>query len=198
MGGQLNFSRGMRPARVGMLMDLLALQGGDIITRIAAADIGFGVAVEFKSDGTVQPVQDTHANWPPPAATPFAGVTIYDPVAVEMNYTRFAVPPSGAGTSVVGYLKGMAVPILRRGRMWMAFDGGGTLVKFGTPNLWHSSDGTNLQGVATFSAIVTTAGAEIEAAPTGLTVWDPEGLSGSYTDAFNVTTKMLGVSLNLG
>ena len=44
----------------------------------------------------------------------------------EQGYFPFAVPPSTAGSTGLGYPKGVAIPILRKGRIWMAYDGGGT------------------------------------------------------------------------
>lgn len=103
----------------------------------------------------------------------------------------------GAGSSALGYLKGQAVPFMRKGRIWGAGDAGGTPVQYGPVNVWHSSTGASPQGVFTFSAAAFTAGAEIDVAP-GCVVWNPgTGWASSYTDPFGNVFNVYPVEINV-
>jgi hypothetical protein len=196
---QLNYNLGPIPGIPGQLMDINAVGLGDIISGVAAVVIPPGVDLEFNSSGLLVPVSDLTAAWPPAGGagvTAHAGVSIYDLAGFEQGLFPFAVPPSTAGSSATGYPKGAVVPVLRRGRIWMQYDGGGTPARIGGVNVWHSSDGTHPQGVLTFSATAVTVGAEIGAAA-GITAWNPTLLAGTYTDGFGVTWGVCGASVNL-
>lgn len=190
----LNFLGAMLPGLPGALMDPSAFEGGDIVTCTCASVIPFGIAVEYKADGTVQPVQQT--GWPPAAPLAIAGIVIRNPF-VEQALAAYAVPPTTAGSTFVGYPKGFRIPVLKRGRIWMAYDGGGTPPKFGVFNIWHSSTGASPQGVATLTATSASAGVEIGAAPAGLSVYNPGLLAKLYTDPWNQSVGIMGVQVNL-
>lgn len=201
--GQTNYSLGPIPGFPGKIFDLSALRSGDIVSFVAGVLIPFGVLCELDSNGKLQPVKDINANWPPSGATTgtsLAGVSIWDPEGVMQDYLGSApsIPPSGGGSSTQGYPKGFRVPILRRGRVWMAYDGQGTPTRLGAVNVWHSSDGTNPQGVITFTATSATAGAEVSVAPPSLESFNPDGTQvGSFTDPFGNTVGIIAVSVNL-
>lgn len=106
----------------------------------------------------------------------------------------------GVSSSVPGWRAGSVVPFLRKGRIWVETDGGGTTIRYGAVNLRHSSTGANPQGVFTFTAAQTTAGNEIDVAP-GVTVWNPDLIGGTtgptFTDSFGNTFKTLPVEINI-
>jgi hypothetical protein len=190
---QLHYSQGPIPAIPGQLYDLNSVGRGDIISRVAGAIIPPGVYCELNSSGLLVPAKDLTASWPP--ALGF-GVSIYDLAGFEQGYFPFAVPPTTAGSIGLGYQIGQVVPVLKSGRIWMAYDGGGTPVKLGVgANMWHSSDGTHAQGVITFSATSATVGAEIGAVPASMTVWNPDLLAAAYTDGFGVSAGICAMNI---
>jgi hypothetical protein len=203
--GQTNYSLGPNPGVPGKVWDLSALRTGDIVSFVAGILIPFGVMVELNSTGKLQPVQDINANWPPTgtvAGTSLAGVSVWDPEGVMQDFLGSAptVPPTGGGSSTAGYPKGFRVPVLRRGRIWVQYDNTGTATRIGAVNVWHSSDGTHAQGVFTFAAPATTAGAEVSVAPVSFEFWNPENTTatiGSFTDAFGNVVGMAVVNVNL-
>lgn len=199
---QLSTSRKTIPGVAGQIYDLSAISAGDIASFPAGTDIPFGVLCELDSNGALQPVQDTNANWPPSGAanaTSLAGVSVFDPEGVMQDFigSAPAIPPNTTGSSTTGYHKGMRVPVLRRGRIWMQFDGQGTPTRLGPVNVWHSSDGSHPQGVITFTATATTAGSEVSTAPPSMESFNPDGLAGLYTDGFGSSAGIIAVSVNL-
>lgn len=102
----------------------------------------------------------------------------------------------GTGSQASGWAKGMAVPFLRRGRIWTAWDGNGTVARGGPINLRHSSTGANPQGLFTFTAPQITVGNEIDVAP-GVSVWNPTLSGGSYTDPFGNSFNVMPVGISL-
>lgn len=102
----------------------------------------------------------------------------------------------GTGSQASGWLKGMLVPFMRRGRIWTAWDGGGTLVRGGPINLRHSSTGANPQGLFTFTAAQTTVGNEIDIAP-NCSVWNPSLSAGAYVDPFGNSFNVVPVGISL-
>jgi hypothetical protein len=190
---QLQYNIGPVAATPGMRHGS-TMTGDDIISVIAGTIIPFGVFCEFNpTTGLLQPIQDTGTVG---SFLPiWAGVSLYDPLT-EQSYVPYTVPPSVVGGSVaLGYPKGYAVPVMRRGRIWCQFDGVLTsITKYpldGTFNVWHSSDGTHLQGVLTGAAVSATAGAEIDVLPTSGTAaaktFDLLGQAGLYTNIFGTT-----------
>lgn len=197
---QLQYNLAPIPGVPGQLLDLNSVGLGDIVSCVAGEIIPPGIDCEMDSTGKARAVKDAAASWPPPgtaAGTTHLGVSIFDLAGYENTYTTFSVPRTTAGSTSTGYPKGAVVPFLRKGRIWMAYDGGGTPVRIGVGNIWHSSDGTHLQGVVTFTAVSATVGAEIDLMLAGMTVWNPTLLAGSYTDSFGVSASVCAVSLNL-
>jgi hypothetical protein len=189
------------PGVAGQIYDLSAIGAGDIISAVAGEVIPFGVLCELNASGTLQPVQDINADWPPvgtAAGTSLAGISIYDPEGVMQDYLGSAptIPPTGEGSSTSGYPKGYRVPVLRRGRIWMQFDGQGVPTRIGPVNVWHSST-TGLQGVITFTATSGTAGSEVSQAGAYLESFNPDLVAGEYTDAFNTTAGIIACNINL-
>jgi hypothetical protein len=165
----------------------------DVLTFIASAIIPYGVAVELNSNGTIQPAQTTTTGAPP---AKLVGVSVYDALR-EQNYPPGAITPAYS----TGYQVGEAVPVMTRGRIYVAYDGGGTWTNQGTLNVWHSSTGANPQGVFTFSATSITAGAEIDNAPAWCTALkpisiSPQAFTGSFPDGFGQSITVGLVSLN--
>jgi hypothetical protein len=197
---QLKYNLGPIPGVPGQLLDLNAVGLGDIVTAIAGALIPPGIDCELNAAGLLVPVSDLTASWPPPGTaggTAHYGVSIYDLLGFEQGLPGYTVPPSTAGSTGTGYPLGSAVPILRKGRIWMQYDGGGVPLRVGQPNVWHSSDGSHPQGVLTFSAVSAVVGAEIGAAVGGMNTWNPNLTAGMYTDGFGVSWGICAVSLNL-
>jgi predicted RecA/RadA family phage recombinase len=187
---QLAYTRDLVPGLPGMIFG--EWNEAQIVDYVAGATILPGQAVEFNtSDGLIYPLKDTGTT------TTFlpklVGIALRDPVGGENSY------PPATGTNVVsfaGYAAGQPVPVCRKGKVFALFDGGGTLAEWVAPNVWHSSTGADLQGVFTFSATATTAGHEIDTMLAGVLAIHKE-FSGSFTDGFNQTVKVLVVELNL-
>jgi hypothetical protein len=127
------------------------------------------------------------------------GICLYDELGAEENYVPFQVPISANGSTSPGYLKGQVIPLLRRGRIWVLGDAGGTINPYAI-NVWHSSTGANLQGVFTFSPSSQTVGAEIDLAP-GIIPWPATNTGAAYpasaTDPFGNLFKAYPVEVNL-
>lgn len=182
------------PAVPGMLFDANDL-GNDIMSFPAKFTVPFGVAVELNSDGTVQPAQTATTGAPP---AKLIGISVFD-LAREQQYPPSALTP----TTTPGYAAGEMVPVMTRGRIYVAQDGGGTWTNFGsgTLNVWHSSTGANPQGVFTFTAAQTTAGAEIDNVPAWCVPFKPASASpnafvGTFTDGFGQSVTVGVVSVN--
>jgi hypothetical protein len=197
---QTSYSTGPTPAIPGMPYDPSSVASGDVVSIVAGVVIPFGVLCEL-SGGKLQPVQDTNANWPPTgtaAGTSLVGISLQGGIAVEQGYLTPPVPASTAGSTSSGWPVGFIVPVMRRGRIWMSYDNTGTATAIGSVNVWHSSDGTHAQGVATFAATATTAGAEVSTAGAYLESFNPDGTqAGSFTDGWNVANGVLAVTINL-
>lgn len=188
---QLSYTQNAIQAQPGMLFGN-DNASRDIVSAVAATNIPFGAYVEYTSTGTVQVMQDatTGASFVPTAVGGCkpAGVAVLNTMGVEEGYTPFAVPASTSGSTSSGWLKGMSIPVLRRGRIWVLGDASGTQLNYGPINVAHSSTGAYGQGVFTFAAVSGTSGHEIDVAPaaicfnpalaggtTGLTLTDPFG-----------------------
>lgn len=144
---------------------------------------GFGVLLEFTTltggQLAVQPVQDatTGGSFLPR----LAGISLY---SAERQQAYLAAAGGGAGS----YAAGEMVPVMRKGRIWVQFDGTGTWPDYNTVNVWHSSTGANPQGVFTMHATQTTVGAEIDNAPPAVILGSDSALAiASYTDGFGNT-----------
>ena len=189
---QTSYSFTAIPAQPGMAYDM-EQSNRDVVSVICNANIPFGVLAELDGNGLLQPVQDatTGGSFKPA----LAGITMFDPLGVEESYVQFAVPPSGAGSTAVGWKKGMSVPVMRRGRIWVLGDASGNILRTGPINVWHSSTGANPQGVFTFQAASAAAGAEIDVAPDCLS-WDPDLKGGTFTDPFGNVFKTYIVEID--
>lgn len=196
---QLQYNIGPNPAQPGLRMGA-TMSSDDVITVIAAALILPGQVCEFTAAGLLQPLQDTGTT--SSFLPSYAGVALYDPL-IEQSYVPYTVPPSTSGGSVaLGYPKGFAVPVMRRGRIWAIFDGDlSTITKYpldGAINVWHSSDGSHLQGVLTGHATETTAGAEIDVLPVAnFKTFDLLAQAGLYTNVFGSQFGVGPISVNL-
>jgi hypothetical protein len=195
---QLNVPFGAILAQPGMAFDA-ELSNRDVVSVVAAQNTPFGSYVELRSGyaSLAYPLQDsgTTTTFLPESL----GIAMFDPLGVEQSYSTFAVPATSSGSSAVGWLKGQKIPIMRRGRIWVLADGGGTPLNYGAINVWHSSDASHLQGVFTFTAPSAVVGAEIDVAPSCV-IWNPDGLSASQlvqVDPFNNTFKIYPVGINL-
>lgn len=154
----------------------------------AASDTLFGTLCEVTTSGTVQAVQDstTGGSFLPV----LAGIALFNPMH-EQAYVN------AGGTAGNGYWrKGEMVPCLRRGRVFAAYDGGGTVGEYTAIRVWHSSDGTHLQGTFTMTAAATTAGAEIDLAPNCLGIVK-DAATAAYTDFSGDSIQAAVVSINL-
>jgi hypothetical protein len=198
-GGQTTYNLTPNPAQPGVLSQADRSQCY-IVSVVAGVAIPFGVLCEtYTSSGKIlaRPVQDTGTTT---SFTPtLAGISVLDAFAVEQTYVTFPVPPSGTGSSSSGWPIGVAVPFLRRGRIWASWDGntGVALPTNGAIQVWHSSTGANPQGVFTTKAAQTTAGAEIDAAGAYINLFDPNQVSGAYTDSFGNVLDMVNLEINL-
>ena len=194
---QLSYSQNAIIAQPGMAYDA-EVSNRDVVSVIAATTIPFGTFCELNSSGLAVPMQDstTGGSFVPEAI----GVCLFDPLGVEQQYTQFAVPPSSAGSKASGYLTGMSVPFMRRGRIWVLGDASGTATRYGAINVHHSSTGANPQGVFTFLPVSATAGNEIDIAP-NCTVWNPNLIGGTsgitVTDPFGNVFTPYPVEINL-
>ena len=190
---QLSYSQNAIVAQPGMAFDLEATDR-DVVSRTAAVNIPFGVYCELTSGGLAQPMQDatTGASFAPKSL----GISLFDPLGVEQQYSTFAVPASSSGSSNLGWLKGMSVPFMRRGRIWVSGDASGAASIYGPINVHHSSSGANAQGVFTLLPVQATSGNEIDVAPS-CTLWNPDSLATSSTDPFGNTFQVYPVAINL-
>ena len=164
----------------------------DSVSFPAAVAVPFGVLCELVVTGGVtycQPVSDatTGGSFTPTVG----GVSLYDAMR-EQNYVNL-----GAAAGNGGYKIGEMVPLARRGRVFVQWDGGGTWPSYGAVNVRHSSTGANPQGVFTKTAVSTTVGNEIDVAPAGITGIMPEN-SAQYASNLSGTIGVAIVSLNLG
>jgi hypothetical protein len=185
-------------AQPGMPYDA-EMSNRDVVSVVASQNIPFGSLVELTTGAA------SVVNLPNDAGTggsflpKSVGIAMCNPLGTEESYLPGAVPNAGVGATAVGWLKGQKIPIMRRGRIWVLGDGGGTPLIFGAINVWHSSTGANLQGVFTFSAVSTTVGAEIDICP-NVVVWNPDILTAAQlvqVDPFNNTFKIYPVGINL-
>ena len=162
----------------------------EVKSYAAKVAIGFGILCEIVLTSgfeEIQPVKDsgTTSTFLPV----LAGVTAYDPAREQAL--------GGGGGS---YAAGEMVPCVRKGRVFGVFDGGGTWPTDAAVRVWHSSDGTHLQGVFTMSAASATGGAEIDLVPAtqGIVIGtEPDRASGSYPDAAGNVIQTAVVALNL-
>lgn len=170
------------------------MKGNDVRSFAAKVNIPFGVLCEFTTlvDGVtraIQPVNDagTAGSFLPR----LAGVSLY---SAEREQAYQAAAGGGSGFWKAGEM----VPCMRKGRIWVAFDGVGTWPDYNTVNVWHSSDGSTLQGVFTMHATQTTLHSEIDNVPPAVVLGTEAALAiVSYTDGFGNTLSAAVVELDL-
>lgn len=156
----------------------------------AHTDIPFGTLTEFvtvSSNREIQVVQDagTTSSFLPV----LAGIALINPMH-EQAYVN------AGGAAGAGYWrKGEMVAVVRRGRVWAAFDGGGTWPEYAAVRVNHNSDGSVGAGVFTMTAAQTTSHAEIDTAPSCLGI--EAGSVQNGTDFSGDTITAAVVSINL-
>lgn len=130
---------------------------------IAAEAIPFGALCEIVVTNGVRYCQRVQDSGTAGSFLPnLAGIAEYDPMR-EQNY----VGVSGASAGSGGYAKGEMVPCIRRGRVWVNWDGDTTTAwpEYAAIRVKHNSDGSSGAGVFTTKAAATTLHAEIDTAP---------------------------------
>lgn len=190
---QLAYNYRSNPAVPGMPFDFNDT-ANEIRSYPAAVAVPFGVAVELTTAG-VRPAQTATTGAPP---AQMIGISVFDPAREQ------AFPPNATtGTSTTGYAAGEMVPVMVKGNIWGAFDGGGTWpTTFGTPNVRHSSTGANPQGVFTMTAPSATVGNEIDtcaawvSAFTPLPQATPQPWVGTFTDGWGNTSTVAPLTVN--
>lgn len=157
----------------------------------AHVDCPFGLLLEIVvTSGVrgVQPVQDsgTTGSFLPN----LAGISLYNPMR-EQAYVN-----AGATAGNGFYRAGEMVPCVRRGRVWAAFDNGGTWPEYAAVRVKHNSDGSAGAGVFTMTAASTTSHAEIDTAPSCQGI-EATLAQGAYVDFSGDTIGAAVVSINL-
>lgn len=155
-GGQTSYQLNPDVAVPGQLAD--ENLDSRVISFPAGEPIYFGRAVEVDSKGALHLTFGTSAAI---ASGNFAGISVFD-VAREQ---QLASTGGSAGSGF--YASGDMVPVLRKGRIYAAWDNVGSQSVFGSPNINHpsTSDPTGVRGVFTGSTVNTAAGQEVTAAP---------------------------------
>lgn len=154
--------------------------------------VPFGVLCEFNVQNGiryVQPVQDsgTAGSFLPN----LAGISEYDPMR-EQGYAAGGTIGQGS------YKAGEMVPCIRRGRVWVNWDGntGTAWPEYAAIRVKHNSDGSAGAGVFTTLAVSTTLHAEIDTAPSCLAI--EAALTQNSADFSGDTMSAAVVSINLG
>ena len=161
-GGQLSYNLEMDIAVPGQLAD----QNLDdkVISFPAGEDIEFGRLLEVDTSGLVWKTKGTGASL---TNGKLAGVSVLD-------VARPQALASAGGSSGNGHYKaGEMVPVLRKGHIYAAWDGGTGSFGQGVyvvPNVNHSSttDPTDIKGTFTGNTTSSSAGSEVAAAPAGI------------------------------
>src|SRR5579872_1356491 len=159
---QTSMPLGPIPATPGMLIDLIEncyIETGLVSPNALNGVIQPGQIVEMDSAGNAIPLSDATTGGA--FAPKIWGVVPYASMGGMMSWALPAVPPSTASSTFAGYPKGTRIPILRRGRLYVLWDGNvsnGALPNLGLVNVRHSSTGANPQGVITTLAVSNTAG----------------------------------------
>ena len=197
---QLSYSLSPNPGTPGMLYDC-ERSSANIVTGIAGAVIPPGSICEFINSGgsyVAVPLKDTGTTTG--FLPSYAGIALLDTVGAEQKYVPYAVPNVGGGSTFPGYPVGMPVSFVRRGRIWTMWDGSNSPalpLPMGAMQVWHSSDGSTLQGVVTTLNASASLHSEIDTLPATFQFYDPRQVSGSFTDAFGNTNAAVVMSVNL-
>lgn len=165
---QVSYSSTMAPVRAGMPLDSFPV---DEVSYPAGEAIPYGVMVELVNGVARRPQGTT-------TTMNVVGASMYDP-------TRES---SVIGSSGLGYVVGDAVRVMRRGRIVLQFSGTtpGLDLNATSLNISHSSTTATNRGTITDAATATTAGAEIQAAPSGMVWVRNPGVAGLCTVELNL------------
>lgn len=160
-GGQTSYQLNPDIAVPGMLAD--ENLDSRVMSVPAGENIPFGRLCEVDSSGNLFLVKGSGATI---ASGKLAGVSIFD-VAREQ---QLASTGGSAGSGF--YAQSELVPVMRKGRIYAAFDGSVTNVQapFAAPGVNHpsSSDASGIRGVFSGGTTTTTAGAEITTTGTNI------------------------------
>ena len=143
-------------------------QRADVRSYRCSEDLAAGVLLELNTDGTVRAAQGTTTG------LPIAGVSI-------LQTARSSTAPLATN---VTYKSGDIVPVLLRGSIWTAFNGGSPVVGAAV-NVKHSSTIATFRGYATLTAANSTAGTEITA------------LAGARCEQVNAAGDLVLLAVNL-
>jgi hypothetical protein len=156
IGQQLTYSQTPDIAVPGMIAD--ENLDSKVVSYPAGENIPFGRLCEVDTSGALHLVFGTGATI---ANNKLVGVSVFD-VAREQ---QLSTTTGSAGSGF--YNSGDMVPVLRKGRIFGAWDGSGSQGIFLTPNVNHpsSSDPNGIRGVFSGGTTTTTAGSEITACP---------------------------------
>ena len=155
--GQLTYNRTRDVAVAGMVsQDCCEC----VVSYPAAEDIEPGTFVVLNSSGQCEPPQDTSLGKP-------LGVAVFSPTSMQP-----AVPAAG-----FVYKAGDMVPILRKGRCYVKYNGGSPAT-YTQAHVKHSSTIATYRGYATASA--TSAGAGVEISDLGPVMFVEAGPSGVW------------------
>lgn len=163
-----------------------ATNGSTALTFTTAQTLAAGQPLTFSGQyGVVYYVAAaTSASTSAVLTAKFTGTTAAGQTATQVQ----------AGSTTPGYRAGQVIQIMRNGYIWVLGDGGGTALQTGAINVRHSSTGANPQGVFTFTAASTTAGNEIDVAPS-CSIFNPNALGGAgglaVTDPFGNTNASI-------
>lgn len=157
MGGQTSYVRTLDVGVPGMLADLNL--DSRVVSFPAGETIPFGRLCEVDSAGNLHLVHGGSAV--ASANSAIAGVSVFD-------VAREQVLATTGGSAGNGYYNsGDMVPVMRKGRIFGAWDNSGTQLVYGAVNVHtlSTTDTNGVRGVFSNGAVNTTAGSEITACP---------------------------------
>lgn len=174
MGGQTSYNTIQDIATPGQLADLNL--DSRVVSYPAGENIEFGRLCEVDSAGVLHHVSGVSnvITGGTGGTSKLAGVCVKD-VAREQQLAS-----SGGSAGSAFYQSGEMVPVLRKGRIFGAFDGSGTASVLSQPNVWHPSttDTNDIRGVFTLASTSVVAGSEVAQVPAEiLTVRDVGSLT---------------------
>lgn len=154
-GGQTSYKFPQDVAVPGMLADLNL--DSKVLSFPAGEAIPFGRLCELDTSGNLLLVRGTTAA----ASNVLAGISVFD-VAREQ---QLATAGGSAGSGF--YSQSEMVPVLRKGRIFGAWDNSGAQGVFTTPKVNHpsSTDPSGIRGVFSNGTTTTVVGSEITACP---------------------------------
>jgi hypothetical protein len=158
MGGQTSYQLNPDVAVPGMLGD--ENLDSKVRSFVAGEAIPFGRLCEVDSGGLLHPVQGSGSSI---ASNKLAGVSVFDVAREQQN-------ASGGSSGSGFYASGEAVPVMRKGVCFGAWDGSTQALSQGVfvqPYVNHpsTSDANGIRGVFSGGTLSTAAGAEITQVP---------------------------------